>query len=81
MPRKLDPEKELLIRRASLTVLASTLCRCSNSKARYDPFCYACNKRLDDDLYRNLSKPIGKGYEEAYERACTALDTKKVNLT
>lgn len=49
--------------------LESNGCACDRSKKPGYAFCYRCHTELPAEMKRALHKPIGKGYESAYESA------------
>lgn len=50
--------------------LNSTECRCGSVKTSGHTFCYDCWQKLPDRIRKQLYKPLGRGYEEAYLAAC-----------
>lgn len=49
--------------------LASAECFCERPKKPGRAFCYRCYKTLPPELRSPLYRPIGDGYEAAYEEA------------
>ena len=60
-----------------LRELAGTTCRCGATKRARNTFCAACYVALPPPMRRALYRPIGAGYEEAYEAAVAALETRR----
>ncbi|GAH74320.1 unnamed protein product, partial [marine sediment metagenome] len=54
--------------------LMSDECACGMQKEPRKSFCYGCYMALPRDMRRDLWKPIGEGYEEAYEAAVKWLE-------
>ena len=64
-------EREKL--QAILRELGGTTCACGASKARRQTFCRGDYFRLPGGLRARLYSPVGEGYAEAYQEACTRL--------
>lgn len=54
--------------------LMSNGCACGKAKKRKQSFCYFDFKSLPDDMQKALYRPIGNGYEEAYDEAVAYLE-------
>ena len=52
-----------------LETLKSTECQCEGEKKRGRAVCFSCWRRLPENLQRALYRPIGRGFEAAYEAA------------
>ena len=52
-----------------IETLKSEQCQCERSKKRRYALCYKCFQRLPKDLRMALYRPIGAGFEQAYEDA------------
>jgi hypothetical protein len=50
-----------------LDVLKSEQCQCESPKKRGQALCYSCFRDLPADLQREIYRPLGNGFEEAYE--------------
>ena len=56
-------------RRFYLETLKSEECQCERPKKRGYAFCYRCFHRLPGHLRTAIYRPIGAGFEQAYEDA------------
>lgn len=54
-------------------MLASEECLCDQTKERGKAFCYRCYRELPTAMQRSLYRPLGLGFEAAYEEAVTWL--------
>lgn len=70
IPPALSREQAFYVR-----ALRSTECRCGNAKKSGHSFCYRCFYRLPYEFQKTLYKPVGRGYEEAYEQSVAHLDS------
>jgi len=56
-------------------VLAGEECQCDRPKNRGKAFCYRCFRELPTAMQRALYRPLGLGFEQAYEEAVKWLQT------
>ena len=61
-------------RKFYLKELAGEECQCGREKNRGRSFCYACYKKLPDEIQKALYRKVGAGYEEAREMAARFLE-------
>ena len=61
-------------RRFFIESLKSEECQCERPKKRGFAFCYGCYQRLPQGMRRALYRPVGEGFEQAYEDACRYLN-------
>jgi hypothetical protein len=52
-----------------LAMVRSDQCLCERGKKAGNAFCFRCFKLLPRHLQKELYKPVGRGFEEAYEAA------------
>jgi hypothetical protein len=52
-----------------MQVLKGKQCQCERPKKRRHAFCFGCYSRLPRDMRKDLYRPIGNGFAEAYEAA------------
>lgn len=67
------PDEKPNERKRAVDELRSNECRCGRKKQPGRSFCYRCYYALPGEMRRALYRPIGKGYEAAYEAACRFL--------
>ena len=67
--------KETTDRAFYVKTLASEECLCDRPKKRGKAFCYRCYRELPTAMQRALYRPLGLGFEEAYEEAVLWLQT------
>lgn len=60
-------------RRFYIQTLTSNGCRCGRTKQRGRALCAICFFKLPNDIKTSLYKPLGEGFEEAYEEALSFL--------
>ncbi|BBO74429.1 hypothetical protein DSCW_18460 [Desulfosarcina widdelii] len=56
-----------------IDALKSEQCQCERQKKRGRAFCYRCYIRLPRDLRDELYRPVGAGFEAAYDASCRFL--------
>jgi len=52
-----------------LTVLRSNGCQCGGHKKPRQALCWSCYRQLPTEMRMALYRPVGSGFEEAYEEA------------
>lgn len=57
-----------------LKELKSDECQCGRAKKPKNALCFFCYSSLPEDMKADLWKPIGRGYEAAYEAAVKYLN-------
>ena len=57
--------------------LKGTECRCGSEKQPDKTFCTKCYWSLPKSMRSDLYKRVGRGYEQAYERAVKFLETRR----
>ncbi len=55
-------------------VLTSEQCQCERIKKQGRALCFGCFIKLPGDLARALYRPIGAGFEAAYDDCCRYLN-------
>jgi hypothetical protein len=53
--------------------LQSTVCLCGQKKQGGHSFCFKCYRSLQPQMRQHLYRPMGRGYEEAFEAAARRL--------
>ncbi len=66
---KPEPTPEQKKRMFYIGELKSEQCQCERPKQRGRAVCYKCWLRLPDNLRHALYRPVGGGFEQAYEEA------------
>ena len=65
-----DRQKQML---ASAAGLKSGVCACGHAKQTGMAFCFKCWFVLPKNIRHALYRPVGKGFEAAYDAACQFL--------